>query len=220
MNGRRSLIPSDLDEDQLALLAKIAPLITQPVLRARVADIAWFYGDRSNADLLDMAIIAYGQPLEERVWLHVGRDSWRRALALAKRRGKAGRQQIDEIGGTLLDRTLASQATDGFMAAELSSLQRSAIEVDIDVASSVAEHLRCLANDVASTNFRLARHLEREAGAWFRKVSDPASAQRCTVRIASAYVAEADERLDADPSAAMIAGHLLEKAIATLRELP
>ncbi|MGH3337983.1 MAG: DUF7380 domain-containing protein, partial [Propionibacteriaceae bacterium] len=43
---------SSLTDEQRALLALIAPLIEQPSLRARVADVAWFYGERSRTDLV------------------------------------------------------------------------------------------------------------------------------------------------------------------------
>src|SRR5215216_3739748 len=44
IGGKRSVLPSDLTNDQIALLARIARHIQQPLLRARVADVAWFYG--------------------------------------------------------------------------------------------------------------------------------------------------------------------------------
>jgi hypothetical protein len=48
IGGARSVLPSDLTDQQTVLLARIAPLIKQPSLRARVADIAWFYGKRQD----------------------------------------------------------------------------------------------------------------------------------------------------------------------------
>ncbi len=57
--NRRSVVPADLTSDQVALLARTAPSVDRPDLRARVADVAWVYGDRSNVAMLDMAIDAY-----------------------------------------------------------------------------------------------------------------------------------------------------------------
>jgi hypothetical protein len=37
---RRSALPIDLDQEQLALLSRLASLITQATLRARIADVA------------------------------------------------------------------------------------------------------------------------------------------------------------------------------------
>jgi hypothetical protein len=67
--GRRSILPSDLTDEQKTLVARIAPLIEQPSLRARVADVAWFYGERSKTDLVDLAIDGYtAMPLTVDVW--------------------------------------------------------------------------------------------------------------------------------------------------------
>jgi hypothetical protein len=73
IGGARSVLPSDLTDQQTVLLARIAPLIKQPSLRARVADIAWFYGKRSRTDSVDLAIDAYrAMPLTTKVWYDGG----------------------------------------------------------------------------------------------------------------------------------------------------
>lgn len=219
--GRRTAIPSDLDAEQVALLARLAPLIAQPTLQARVADVAWFYGARGNVQLLDLAVDAYqATPLESHTWFSVGRDSWRRAFELAQRRGKAGREQVERMGKALQERVLASDVEDGFMTTELSDLLRESVRIDAKMALKLAEHFVALAATAAETKPRLARHLERQASAWFRRCSGADAAHKCIERIAEAYVAEADQRLAADPSAAMVAGLFLENAIAAIRELP
>jgi hypothetical protein len=58
-SDKRTAVPADLDADQVALLARIAPLVERDDLRARVADVAWVYGDRSDIAMLDRAIDAY-----------------------------------------------------------------------------------------------------------------------------------------------------------------
>ena len=57
-------------------------------LRARVADVAWFYGDRSDVAMLDRAIDAYrAAPLAGDVWFGVGKGAWVRAFELAVTQG-------------------------------------------------------------------------------------------------------------------------------------
>lgn len=219
--SRRSAVPDDLEPKQLALLAHIAPLIAQPVLRARVADVAWFYGDRGDVQMLDLAIDAYRAiPLERRAWLRVGRGSWRRAVELGRRRGKAGRQKLDEIAEKLQERILASDVSDSFMIAEVSDLLRSSVKVHAETSRQLGEHYTALAATAVVHNPRLARRLEREAYEWFMRCSDQSAAHGCIARVVDAYVAEADQRLAVDSSAAVVVGHFLEKAIATIRELP
>lgn len=70
--GKRTVVPADLDADQVALLARIAPLVERDDLRARVADVAWVCGDRSDIAMLDRAIDAYrAAPLTGDVWFSV-----------------------------------------------------------------------------------------------------------------------------------------------------
>ena len=72
--SKRTVVPADLGADQVALLARVAPLVERDDLRARVADVAWVYGDRSDVAMLDRAIDAYrAAPLTGDVWFSVGR---------------------------------------------------------------------------------------------------------------------------------------------------
>jgi hypothetical protein len=114
--GRRSILPSDLTDEQKALLARIAPLIEEPSVRARVADVAWFYGERSRTDLVDLAIDGYTVlPLTAKVWYGVGEDSWQRAFDLVRRRGKDGQARIEEMTSKLTRKVLTSSMDDRFL---------------------------------------------------------------------------------------------------------
>ncbi len=100
--GKRTVVPADLDADQVALLARIAPLVERDDLRARVADVAWVYGDRSDIAMLDRAIDAYrAAPLTGDVWFSVGKDAWVRAFALAARRGPDGQARVQDMSDAL-----------------------------------------------------------------------------------------------------------------------
>ncbi|WP_443670019.1 DUF7380 domain-containing protein [Gordonia sputi] len=100
--GQRTVVPADMDSEQLALLARIAPLVERDDLRARVADVAWCYGDRSDIAMLDRGIDAYrAAPLTGDVWFSVGRDAWVRAFELAARRGADGQARVQEVSGAL-----------------------------------------------------------------------------------------------------------------------
>jgi hypothetical protein len=219
-DGRRSILPSDLTDEQKALLARIAPLIEQPSLRARVADVAWFYGERSRTDLVDLAIDGYtAMPLTVEVWYAVGEDSWQRAFDLVRRRGKDGQAPIKEMTSKLTRKVLTSSMDDRFLVVRWAAMLRENARIASDTARSIAEHLVGLASDT-SADPRLSRHLEREAAAWFGD-SDTPAANACLERAARTYIAEADARIAADPKAgALVEGHFLEKAIATLQRLP
>jgi len=219
--GKRTVLPSDFDADQVALLACIAPLIERDDLRARVADVAWVYGDRSDIAMLDRAIDAYrAAPLTDDVWFSVGKDAWVRAFTLAARRGAAGRARLQEMSDTLKAQVLACQLTDNFKTVGFAETLRQHGRVDTAGRSEVREVLFALAARASSVDPRLSRHLEREALAWLGG-SDTVAANSATERVARTYIAEADSRILTDQKAgALIEGHFLEKAIAVLRTIP
>lgn len=198
-NGR-SILPSDLDSEQLLLLARLAPLIEQTSLRARVADVAWLYGDRSNVALLDMAIDAYrSAPLTDAVWFKVGKDAWQRAFELVKRRGPDGRGRIDEMTAALAAEVFTADIADRFRVSDCAALLRANVRLDPSTAMAIAEHLVTLAAD-EGLDPRLSRYLERDAAAWFGE-SDADSMNGCIERAARTYIAEADARVASDPNA-------------------
>ena len=219
--NRRSVVPADLTKEQVALLARIAPLVDRPDLQARVADVAWVYGDRSNVAMLDTAIDAYrAAPLTGEAWFSIGRDTWRRAFEIAKRRGADGQIRIQEMTKALKDHVLAGTVADRFLVPDCAALLRENGGIAAVERREVAEYLTTLAAAAAEVDPRLSRHLEREAAAWFG--ADAADAvNAATDRVARTYIAEADARVAADPvSGAMVEGHFLEKAIAIFRTLP
>lgn len=219
--GKRTVVPADFDADQVALLARIAPLVERDDLRARVADVAWVYGDRSDVAMLDRAIDAYrAAPLTGDVWFSVGRDAWVRAFALAGRRGADGRARVQEMSDALRAQVLAGRVTDNFRTVSFAETLRQHGRVDGAARAEVHEALFALAAQASSENPRLSRQLEREALAWLGG-SDSAAANAATERVARTYIAEADARIKADPKAgALVEGHFLEKAIAVLRTIP
>lgn len=219
--GKRTVVPADLDADQVALLARIAPLVDRDDLRARVADVAWVYGDRADIAMLERAIDAYrAAPLTGDVWFSVGKDAWVRAFALAARRGADGQARTQDMSDALKAKVLAGQVTDNFRTVGFAETLRQHGRVDASGRAEVSEALFALAAKASSVTPRLSRHLEREALAWLGG-SDAAAANAATERVARTYIAEADSRIQADPKAgALVEGHFLEKAIAVLRTMP
>jgi hypothetical protein len=218
---KRTVVPADLDADQVALLARIAPLVVRDDLRARVADVAWVYGDRSDVAMLDRAIDAYrAAPLEGDVWFSVGKDAWIRAFALAVRRRQDGQARVQEMSDALKAQVLAGQVTDNFRTVGFAETLRQHGRVDAAGRAEVREALFAQAALATSVSPRLSRHLEREALTWLGG-SDATATNAATERVARTYITEADARIQADPKAgALVEGHFLEKAIAVLRTIP
>jgi hypothetical protein len=219
IDGRRTFLPSDFGAEDITMLAELVPVIDAPMLRARIADIAWTYGDRSNTPLLLAAVTAYASaPLNPEVWFGSGRDSFRRALELAARVGRIGATERTRIRDRLVGFVLNDSDAAVPLFVGISSLLREHARPGEPERRLLAERLVACA-DNANDDFRLARGLLREAAAWFALAKDPDSARTCTVRVADFYRAEADALLSADRGAS-VAGSLLEKAIEILRTLP
>jgi hypothetical protein len=222
--GKRSLVPADLGSDQVALLARIAPLVQRDDLRARVADVAWFYGDRSDVAMLDRAVDAYrAAPLTGDGWFSAGKDAWVRALELVIRRGADGQVRLQEMSDALKAQVLAGQLADNFRPVDVAQTLREHGRVDAVGRAEVCSALFALAAQAATEaplHARLSRHLEREAVAWLGG-TDQEAANAATERIARTYIAEADARIKTAPNAgALVEGLFLEKAIAVLRTVP
>lgn len=218
---RRSPLPSDLTPEQIALLARIAPLVDRADLKARIADVAWFHGDRSNVGLLDLAIDGYvAAPLDGDGWFRVGKDAWCRAFELASRRGPDGRVRVEEMSTQLANHLLSLSVDDRFRVPDAAAVLRNSGMVAETERAAIRDHLLRLAEDARGDDPRLSRHLDREAVAWLGG-SNVDAVNAAFERIARTYIAEADQRIVAQPdTGAMIEGTFLEKAIATFRRLP
>ncbi|MEH3075836.1 MAG: DUF4209 domain-containing protein [Quadrisphaera sp.] len=219
-DGRRTAVPDDLDASETTLLGQLAPLISQSPLRARAADVAWTYGDRRRRDLLVLAIEAYlDLPLDKLTWVRIARDSWRRALELARRSGKATLPQLLRATERLSVMAL-DPGSEARLVADGSQLLREFGRLSSEQAVGIADQVRSRAGAVLTTNTYLSRRLEEEARAWYSKGQQPDLALDCTARIAQTFVLEAEQRLERNFSAAMTSGRLYEQAVATLRKLP
>lgn len=217
-DGNRSSLPSDLDPDQLALLAVLAPMLDHVPMRARVADIAWTYGNRSDSELLRLAIDGYlAAPLERNAWHRLSKDAWLRGVELTQRRGKGEASRLAAAVEQMVDRILRGTTADGFMLVDLGDIVRRVGRVDAVRARQLADHFTVLA---AERNTRLARHLERTAQKFLRAAGDNRAVLDSQVRIADQYVAEGDQRIAVGSGAEMAAGHFFEKAISVLTGLP
>lgn len=215
--GRRSPIPSDLEDDQIALLAQLASEIPQADLRARVADVAWTCGDRSQVALLDLAVDAYrSAPLTTAVWVNAGKAGWQRAFDLLGRRGSDGTERREQMQTTLRDHVLGA-TSGGLTVADVAGVLRNNARPDTDTCRKIADHLVTLAANNALTP-RVQRHLEREAAAWFRTGPE---ATVCIEREARSYIAEADAFQATGENVSALAESLsIDKALAVLRRLP
>lgn len=221
-NGSRSVVPSDLGNDDLNLLALALPLIEPAVLKARIADVVWTYRRPRDPAIALMAAEAYlAVPLTWDAWVRSGRDSHRRVVELARRQGKPGAPVLEKVAATLTAFLLGEKGP-AFLRAQVSEVLRATGQVTPEQARVLGERLGRLAAGIAEqapAGTRSERALLREASAWWRRGGREDVALGCQVRIAESYAAEAEGRLAGNRPSLVSAGSL-EKSLEVLRALP
>ncbi|WP_166389317.1 DUF4209 domain-containing protein [Nocardioides ochotonae] len=218
-DGSRTGLPDDLGDEDIALLASVAPLLEHLPTRARVADVAWTYGDRGNQELLGIALDAYlATPLDRAEWHGVSKGSWVRALEIIRHRGNGEAGRRGRALEQIRVRLLAATAADGYLVVELADLYRHSGKLDQDAERELADRLIDVAANAAPT--RLSRHLERVAQKLLARLGAADEVHACTVRIAACYESEAARRIESGNASELAAGIFLEKAISTLQSLP
>ena len=103
LGERRSWTPTDLTRDQEEILLKIAPIMSNVELKARMNDIAWTYCDRSNTTFRETAIETYlSLPIDEESWHLRTQLAWQRVIEIARRSGNSGYRYIHRVCDNLL----------------------------------------------------------------------------------------------------------------------
>jgi hypothetical protein len=224
-DGRRTSLPSDLDDDQRALLRRVAHTMDDgdnASLRARVCDVGWFYGGRADVALLDKAIAAYAAvPLTRDIWHADGRDEWHRGLELAIRRGADGQPQLKAMASALLSGLRSTEGSDGFFGVQLIQMVRENRLASPDERADLAALSVLRAAEARSRpNRNLEQAWEQEAAIWFRGLGLRDDASAAQVRRAESLASKADDRRQGVNGAAMTASHFVEQALKALHEVP
>lgn len=205
---RRSPIPADFAEADIAVLAEIAELIPNLILRSRVLDIVAITGDRAlrptrHAAQLQ-ALVDHGVTAEAMTY---AAEQWDRGLAVGVRFRGAAAAQLDEIERQLVE--AASTSPDGRLAVRAARLLGEH-RLGRQHAAAIAAHLAGHAGAIESI---AAQPTLEVAAEWYRRAGDPEKAEDATYSIVQRLIAEADD------SEAFRASVHLEMALKILRTL-
>jgi hypothetical protein len=105
MDGRRSLLPEDLAENEVeAVAAFCEEALAYPLLGARLADVAWLRISPRTPNYARLAIDAYKatEPTSQN-WFRGGREEWGRAIQLCRELGKDSAERLAVIESVLRD---------------------------------------------------------------------------------------------------------------------
>jgi len=224
MNGRRSLIPSDLRGEQADVLAEVAPSLANPGLRARLADIVWL-NDRSRADMARLAISSFREAVslifegnaelqfgDQQAGSHQAVALLRRACQIAKLTGwkDTDTDALKALIASITDAAFRDSDARGYLnIGELNA------DFRIDAPASIAAQAEHLAKQ-DDLYPETARHLWELAARAHRQNEDKEHSNRCLAHAAECYVRMAE----AANNKGMGAASWLMDAIKALRHIP
>lgn len=221
IDGKRSAIPEDFSERDIAFFAQIVDDIEDVRLKARIADLVWLLGKPRDVRFALTAIDAYRLiPLDTETWVRDGRECWERAIGLARMLRERGGDRLRQIEATILGVFEAASCADGFLILWLAELLASS-RLGRDERPAVAQKLESAAREFEGQgDLHRASEFWRAAIERFKALDDPTKAAEMTVRLAETQVKEAKTRTDSDDPSHMVAGHFYEEAIQTYRTIP
>lgn len=225
MGDRRSLVPADLQDEQINVIAEFVPTVTHLGLRARLSDVSWFM-QRRRRDMAEMAITAYCELVEavragHATFSYENTSAWgvgaKDALVRAARISHATRwelpasQRVRDLLADLISVAHQEGHDDDFWRIA---------DVDLNYEITPPGDIAVMAEELAG-NERLAGNPETRFRLWqftaraYRRARDEDNANRCMIEAAESHVQKAD--LANSP---MLEAAFLQDAIQTLRNLP
>ncbi len=219
--GRRSTLPEDFKDDDLALLIEIVEEVDNYKLKARLADLIWLLQHPRNPKMACVAIDEYRMaPIESGVWSKDGRECWERAISLSLLFGATTSEKLTQIKMQLINSIQESDPSDGFLGLWISQTLEK-VEIEEFDATKVAERLELTAKYFQSIGELLsAREYFEASTRWYRKVSQNEKAVEMLVCIAETWVEEANNRASSPQPSHMVIASFLESAIHAYRRVP
>ncbi len=221
MEGRRSVIPDDLLESDIAFYAEIVDAIDDAWLKARVADLVWLKQRPRDVRFALAAIDAYRLiQLDAETWVRGGRECWERAIGLARMLKAGAGTRLAEMETTILDAFTAATKESGFLGLWLAELL-DAHSLGRTHSSVIAQKLNVLAVEFdGEGDLHRSREYFDAASRWFDRSGDEAKSAEMTVAVAEGWVKEAIARVSSDQPSYMVAASFYEKAIQIYRSIP
>ena len=221
MEGRRSVIPDDLLESDIAFYAEIVDAIDDAWLRARVADLVWLKQRPRDVRFALAAIDAYRLiPLDAETWVRGGHECWERAISLARILKAGAGTRLTEMEAAILDAFNTATKESGFLGLWLEDLL-DANGFGRTHSSVIAQKLNVLAVEFdGDGDLHRSREFFDAASRWFDRSGDEAKSAEMTVAVAEAWVKEAIARTSMDSPSHMVASSFYENAIQTYRKVP
>jgi len=221
--------PDRLDsiaEPELALLAGLVPDISDPEMRARVADILWLrnYGENGKRDyrMAHLAVTAYlasARRLEDpENWTHTV-ERVERAVQLAASLGRSPKNQpyVDVIAYVeeVLDRYQGDDPL--FLSARMMELLQERQQGDPAKYAALAEKAARRA-EREHVRYRAREYWERKAR-WHELAEDDEQRRAALIAAAETYISEGEDRIGAPRGGYLAATTFYQQGIEALRRI-
>lgn len=221
LEDKRSTLPDDFTESDIAFFHEAVPQVSDARLRGRLADLVWLLKKAPRVPAVAVtAIDAYRElPLEIDTWLRDGRQCWTRALSLARSLGELADTRLDEMEATMLSRLLASTPSDRFFPRQLADVMQKA-GLARQSRLQVATKLEGLGNEAHDEgDVQGARTFFEAAASWYSTGGDKIGAARTTAAEAECWVSQADASAEGAQPSQVAAATFYENAIQTYRTI-
>ena len=220
-NGRRSTIPDDLSESDVAFFTQIIDKIDDPWLKARLADLVWLVKNPREVKFAIVAIDSYRSiPFDTETWGQDVLNCWQRAIHLACLIGKGAGNRLAEMEASIIETFKSTMRPDGFLCLQLANLLKSN-GLGKDQALMIAKKLETFAPEFEGERGPHSTGEYFQAAAdWFKKSGDDAKSIEMTVAQAENWVKTAIYRITSTQPSHMVAAKFYEKAIQIYRTVP
>ena len=220
-HDRRSVIPDDLSESDVAFFAQIVDTVDDDWLRARLADLCWLMQKPRVVAHALMAIDAYRAiALDTETWVRDGRECWERAVSLTRMLQAGAGDRLQQLEAAILAAFDAAVRQDGFLGLWLADLLKTN-GMARERRTDVAKRLESLAREFdREGDLHRAREYFSAASDWYKVGADEAKAAEMTVSVAEGWVKEAIARTSSSVPSHMVASSFYENAIQTYRTVP
>ena len=219
--GKRSTIPSDFTESEIAFFSKAVDSVNVPLLKARLADLVWHIQEPRKVDFAIAAIDSYRQvPLNAEAWFIEGEFCLRRAIGLSKMIRQAAGDRVDQIETSLLSEIRSATTDSAFFGLRLADLLMTE-GLGYDHSPTVAAQLESLAAAFdASDDFDASREFYCAAARWHNRSGDDSKSADMAFLEGEAWVKLATARVSADNASYGVAAGFLESAVQVYRRIP
>lgn len=214
--GRRSTLPEDFTEDELAFFDEIISDINEPWLKSRLADILWLLKRPRNIEYAKLAITSYiSLPIDGATWVCDVKKCWERAARLCIQ--IKWLEKLKEIKESLFLAFCLEYPTEKFMALWIAELLDN-LGIDSDFIADIALSLQKNAVYLKEQeDFYSARQYFELLSKKYQQCYNEEGYLNSLIEMAECFELEADSR---SSGSNMVANSFYESAIQAYRRIP